>query len=131
MSRPTTFANLTGAAIRCFRSPASETAVDILAVAAAATYRHTAPSTEIVYAGPIPIATAPRVPRAKSFSGLPPVAHGTVYIVAPDVAVAAYAMGRRDVMAPGPARMTDGAEVGVEGLVYPGTSEELREVLYG
>lgn len=65
-------------------------------------------------------------PTQGDFENLPAAQPGTVLIVPQPVAVAGYAMGRRDLVSMGPGRFEGGTQVGAEGFQYQGPAHELQ-----
>lgn len=80
----------------------------------------------------LPVACSPAsAPSAKAedIEGLPQPERGVIYVVPFPVAGPAYALGRRDILSMGNARIKDGTQTGAEGFIYPGPSSELEALL--
>ncbi|MBI1908275.1 hypothetical protein HYS28_02570 [Candidatus Uhrbacteria bacterium] len=96
-------------------------------------YKGFAARGKVVPVNGLPVAcapeTAPAAPRAEDIVGLPEPVKGTVFIVPFPVLAPAYAIGRRDVIGMGAARIVGGTQTGAEGFNYPGTAAELETLL--
>jgi hypothetical protein len=125
--------NRTGRALKIFIGKADNVGRDFPTEGQPVKFKGMIARGETVPVDGVPVSCAapglPTVPTEADFENLPAPQPGVVLIVPQPVAVAGYAMGRRDLVSMGPGRFDGTTQIGAEGFQYQGLDSELHAFL--